>query len=139
MIDFSLLIKFELAYYIYIQCIIFYLAISSKTNIQDTELLFFYDFVFFTFLSSLVLNNHKKILYLSFFILVIFNTSMYTGIYLYNLKPSEHYPFLVFSIMLNIKNILKIIIYPQYLKEDDDDKKPLLSPCQSTETIALSV
>jgi len=139
MIDFSLLIKFELVYFVYIQCIIFYLAISSKTNIQYTELLFFYDFVFFTFLSSLVLNNHKKILYLSFFILVIINTSISSGIYLYKLKPSEHYPFLVFLIMLNIKNILKIIIYPRYLKEDDDDKKPLLSPCESTETIALSV
>ena len=139
MIDFSLLIKFELVYFVYIQCIIFYLAISSKTNIQYTELLFFYDFVFFTFLSSLVLNNHKKILYLSFFILVIINTSISSGIYLYKLEPSEHYPFLVFLIMLNIKNILKIIIYPRYLKEDDDDKKPLLSPCESTETIALSV
>ncbi len=139
MIDFSLLIKFELAYFIYIQGLIFYLATFSEINIPDIEMLCFYDFVFFTFLSSLVLNNHKKILYLSLFILVIFNISMYTIIYLYSLKPSEHYSFLVFSIMLNIKNILKIKIYPKYLKEDHDDQKPLLSPSQSTETIALSV
>ena len=100
MIDFSLLIKFELAYFIYIQGLIFYLATFSEINIPDIEMLCFYDFVFFTFLSSLVLNNHKKILYLSLFVLVIFNISIYTIIYLYSLKPSEHYSFLVLQLVL---------------------------------------
>jgi hypothetical protein len=45
----------------------------------------------------------------------------------------------ILSLIILAKNILKIIIYPQYLKEDNDDKKPLLSPSQSTESIALSV